>query len=296
MNTITSIVGGESFQKSLPEGLFGVEIEMEGVSFRNLEEIIGQGWDLHSDNSLINGVEAVFQGPCSFDESIKRIDLLNAALNAKQIEPTFSIRTSVHVHMNCRDISPEHFFNLVFLYWFFEDTLSDWCGEDRKGNMFCLRRRDASYIEEVVNTSLTSNNLRHLFNHGDLKYSAINFMPLSRYGSVEFRLMKGTRSPVILKRWLSILNSLRNAAMSYNSPIDILQDVSEMGPERFAEKALGNREKGRLAVKCQHDMMRNMREIQYLMYARDWSKTDWSPVKKERVKKITIDPFEGTSP
>src|SRR3990167_10246395 len=94
--------GGQNF----PKGLFGLEVEVEGPR-------LGQkvpGWKVVADGSLEAGSEFIFNGPCDKEETFARIAALNEAYKEEGIAPTFSIRTSVHVHLNVHDLPPEKVF------------------------------------------------------------------------------------------------------------------------------------------------------------------------------------------
>ena len=213
------------------ELLFGVEIEVEG---NNLPRSI-KGWEIVHEGSLRavngeNGLEYIFSSPSNLRASVSRIEAFDTAMKTDGANPVFSSRTSVHVHVDVRDFSIVQWFNYIVLWGVFEEALIDFCGEERKGNLFCLSMKDAEGINSVLRNVLITRRLS--YNENAIRYAAVNIAATRKFGSLEFRCMRGTSEASIIIPWLEILASLREAATRYNSPEEILEHVI-MNPTLF---------------------------------------------------------------
>lgn len=178
----------------------GVEIEVEGLH-NGAPKFDGNLWIVKGDNSLRdNGVEFVTRYGM-------RVGHVNDALkvfekNLKKMPHSFSPRTSVHVHLDVRYFPFERLENLLVVYTVFEEALFRFAGGDRSSNIFCIPLRNTPYIA----APMQGNMMNQL--HRWEKYSAINFTPIMKFGSVEFRHMPGTCDATKLWQWVLLLSSL----------------------------------------------------------------------------------------
>ena len=251
--TIGELIGKPS-DKDVP--LFGVEIEVEGTNLPNNVK----GWAVVPEGSLrpVNGEqgkEYIFNRPYTLIESHKAIDSFVERMGTGN--PIFSTRTSVHVHTDVRNLSIVHWFNLITLWGVFEDCLLDYCGEDRKGNLFCLSLRDAEGLIPTLRNVINEKSLRYAENN--VRYSAINIAATRKFGSLEFRCMRGTADPDILHNWVNIIHTLRIMAERFNSPEEILEQVI-MDPMAFAKRMEWENES---IVLENTELVRTMREAAY---------------------------------
>jgi hypothetical protein len=209
----------------------GVEIEVEGLSTPPRVE----GWHLIPDGSLNgDGGEYVIEAPEGVEDTWRKIKALNTALKTDCPNHTFTIRTSVHIHVNVQDLTLQQIVNFIVLYWIYEDMLFNYCGEDRRGNLYCLRRKDA----EVQDMALF-NLLRYIerprafidsIRRPELKYSALNLHTVYKLGTLEFRAMHGTSSPLKLKRWMKMLLALKKEAKRHPSVPHLLFNFKKPTP------------------------------------------------------------------
>jgi hypothetical protein len=244
---------------------FGIEIEVENVPGLHIP---GGIWETTGDDSLGNDTsngELVLSSPLNFKEAMAAIRVADRHLKEHHPDHHFSMRTSVHVHMNVQQYSLKQILDILTLYWLYENQLVRYCGPDREGNFYCLRFSDSEALAYKIYAAClyhqNSDSLRTLDLLGsmDHKYSAVNTAPLIRYGSLEFRSMRGTSSPVTMKRWLTMLSAIRDEAVSEDFSI-----FSEHPVER-AHKIFGKYTK--YLVKGQEDRedivstLENIREI-----------------------------------
>lgn len=226
---------GSLLHRNILEGAhFGVEVEVEGCGLPSRVN----GFSVVQEGSLrpVNGEdgkEYVFKQPSPIDTTCELIYKLNSVLHKEGSFPEFSNRTSVHVHVNVTDMTVEQWFNFLFLWVLFEEAMLDYCGESRKGNLFCLSSQNAEgfmfTLEEVIRTGVIP------ILGDEVRYSAVNVAATPKYGSVEFRSMRGTTDPEILIPWISTLSHLRCVAMEYETPQVMLEEVID-NPFRFISK------------------------------------------------------------
>ena len=230
----------ELLKLPLSKGVFGVEIECEG---RNLNPIDTETWRTERDGSLRGDFpscssEYVMRQPVTAIRLDKAIDELIA--HQKNAKFSFSFRTSVHVHINVQEYTEDQLLAFIYACLILEEPLMNFCGETRKGNRFCLRMKDAEGYDRTLNA---------LFQHGwtairdlngdAIRYSAINIHALRKYGSVEFRGMRGNMDRAVLIPWCHTLLSIRNVATKLGSPVAVYNEFIKKGNEEFAKSMMG---------------------------------------------------------
>lgn len=180
----------------------GVEVEVENL----MDPPRVPGWRCIPDGSLRNnGVEYVFDGPIGGSGAHKRIEKLSLALVG---QGTFGYRTSVHVHMDARDMLWSSVCDLVTLYAMVEPYLFSICGQEREESIYSLSLyRGQNQIQ----------NLLRIFEAGPdalqepswTKYSAINLLSLRERGAIEFRGHRGTSNCYVLTNWINHILALK---------------------------------------------------------------------------------------
>lgn len=221
-------------------GMFGIELEAEG----NLDQIATKFWKTEVDGSLRNGgLEFILKKPVDLTE-------LGAALdefvdNTKGFTFAKSIRTSCHVHVNMQPFKFREIYAVIGAYWLFEDILVELCGPERVGNLFCLRASDAQasvqWITESIRRTLSSWNDQFLLNfHPDTsKYAALNLSSVSRFGSLEFRSMRGIYTKKEISQWVNILNSFITQAKKDGTPQKVYQIFKDATPKDLVDHYFG---------------------------------------------------------
>lgn len=224
---------GELLGHNVKKGcLFGVEVEVEGFGLPRAV----LGFDVVKEGSLRPvegemGKEYVFKKPYSFDEAMMYLERLHLALsNAERVQ--FSNRTSVHVHVNATDMSIMEWWTFLFLWVLYEEPLIAFCGEERRSNLFCLSSRDAEGLMFTLQRCAIEGHMAYL--NDEVRYSAVNTAATVKYGSVEFRTMRGTTDLSVLRTWLSTLEKLRTVAMEIGKPSTLIDMV--LNDEGFTNK------------------------------------------------------------
>jgi hypothetical protein len=223
------------------QGDVGIEIEVEG---QDLVPVNNKWWKTEDDGSLRGRfpdekAEYVLNQPILRKDVRPVLKVLAKALENSKLN--FSFRTSVHVHVNCTDLSMTQIYNVIYTYLLLEEPLVSFCGKERKGNRFCLRLQDA---EGLLDT------LTKMFQLGDrgidlirqdaIRYASINIGSLLKYGSLEFRAMRGNLDVDVLKTWTEALMRVRDFGANAKSPKEVYEMYSNLGPEGFFSEVLGN--------------------------------------------------------
>lgn len=221
-------------------GEYGIEIECEG---KNMVPIDSKTWGCEDDGSLRGAFpesrsEFVLKKPVLYTACEAALDeLIGHQVHA---EFSFSFRTSVHIHMNVQTLTVTELYNLIYTYLLIEQPLVNYCGDGRKGNRFCLRLRDAEGMMEIL-TMLFQTGDKHLrrIPADHMRYASINLEAFKKYGSIEFRAMRGTMDKAIILPWIEMLNSIKTYAMGVANPKVVHEDFRALGSVGFLNHVLG---------------------------------------------------------
>lgn len=230
----------EIFRLPRAEGDVGIEIEVEGARF---PEQVPPQWRSDVDGSLRGeSREFILAKPIPFKQVKKALTDLEECLKAAKTKLTFSFRTSVHVHINVQDLNMIQYQNFLYTYLLLEEPLMTYCGRERKGNRFCLRLQDAEGMLESFLPIFRDHEvgLKNVPNN-QVRYSAVNIEATKKYGSLEFRGMRGNLDVETLDTWVSALHQLRDYAVKMESPVDIYDAYSKLDPTDFIREVLGDK-------------------------------------------------------
>ena len=254
------------------KGDIGLEIEVEGYDMPN-NSTVQNFWRVEHDGSL-RGEEArefVMRQPLPVAELHNAIDELDVAFSNANTHLDDSIRAGVHCHINVQDLTVKQMINFAIAYYVLEEVLIDYCGEHRIGNHFCLRSKDAEYIIESLKYVARDRSLHHL-DSDNLRYASLNYRSLFRYGSLEFRAMGTSRDLSRIKTWAETLYNIKEVAIKYDDPRDIITSISGDGVLEFCRHLLGTHHASFITdEKCSPKLMAGMRIAQEVAYCTDWS-------------------------
>ena len=193
-------------------GTYGVEIETE--TLEEYEVPMFKYWRHDEDHSLRNfGIEYMLKAPLEHGQQITD-GLKEFEERTKQIKfDRNSNSTSVHVHMNMLDEDWGTLATIFTTYALFENLLIRWSGPTRRSNLFCLPICDAEQqYEDIIKflKYVQKGQFQQIWNFEEKtnKYAALNFVPLTVHGSIEFRSFRGDPSVEAIGDWINILNSL----------------------------------------------------------------------------------------
>jgi hypothetical protein len=235
MKTINQLVAIPSKYLS-SDKLYGVEIEVEGESLPSPDTSI-KGWRVEQDTSLKTeeAWEYVTTGPDTLEGVKTRLNALESKFNLLGSTIYNSVRAGVHVHMNVQDWNVKQIMTFATCYYILEDILLKWCGQNREGNLFTLRTKDAEYILFKLHDMLKNRNLK-LLETDIIRYASLNYLSLFKYVTIEFRGMRSTDDLNLIYKWVVILDELRQTSQQFNTPVDVVTAMSGDGEENFIRK------------------------------------------------------------
>lgn len=277
---------GTLFRRKATKGDIGIEIEVEGNKFPKHEyegyeavnpEVIPKMWKYHKDGSLRgeDNAEYVLDKPIMFSDVPEAVKALWKMFDEYGTVLSESNRTSVHVHLNAQKFHLNRLCSFFALYFSVEEILTQWCGDNRVGNMFCLRAKDAPAIVSKIKTFLQSDGQSRLTEN--LHYAGVNAQALSKFGSIEIRSLRGVTDYQIILDWVSILERIYKMSEDFPDPRAICDTFSGGGPLSFFDMILGDKAhlvRQNVAMDNQQmmeAMYDGIRLAQDLCYCRDWS-------------------------
>lgn len=232
----------------LPKERVGIEFEYENVHVHNIPpNAYGEFYDAVEDGSLRErGYEFRFREPFFGEDISSALDVMGDLARAYKFST--GPRTSVHVHLDCRDLSTQELHKLAIFYTATERALFNFAGAKRADSNFCVPwYRSNVYFRFIANLKdkgadhkVVKENFSRLS-----RYSALNLAALSKHGSIEFRQMEGTADMARVKAWVNIIMCLKKAAREYPwKEYDILLHLSQVGANAFVQEIYGARLEG----------------------------------------------------
>jgi hypothetical protein len=273
-------------------GDIGIEIEMEGNTFK--KQNVAKPWKYVKDGSLrgFDNAEYVLTNPIKFKEVPKAIKDLWKMLGNHGTVLDDSNRTSVHIHLNTQQFHLNRLCSFVALYVSVEEILTQWCGDHRVGNLFCLRAKDAHAILTQFKRFFNSDG-SYAVSDG-MHYAGLNAQALFKFGSIEIRALRGVTDPTTVLDWVAILERIYNLSAEFEDPREICQHFSGGGPLAYLEWVLGDmagvvREGSDMtSQELMESLYEGIQMAQDVCYCRDWSL--YVP------KHIEKDPFGRSGP
>jgi hypothetical protein len=250
--------------------LYSTEIEVEAGS--ELPSRTTKHWVAKPEGSLRGyAIEYVSTEPKSLAEAGAAVVNLYQRLQTANCQIRDSMRASVHVHLNMSDQPVQQVITFLSLYWIFEEILVRvYCGEERSGNLFCLRIVDTDFPVLALRDMIVSNRPSKI-SFDPLKYSACNVGALRRYGTLEFRTLRTPTSPEPILEWLQVIDQLRQSAARFDSPAQVLEQFSGGGGEQLARVVFSDSQFEKLSQEpIEEAAYRAARIIQPLVYSTTW--------------------------
>lgn len=259
----------------------GIEIEVEGV---NLPARVGESWRVDRDGSLRGESYEYVSKPIKYSELTSTLDQLKDAYRRSDSVVHESIRAGVHVHRNVQNFTPVQLFNLSISYFAIEDLLMKWAGENREGNHFCLRAKDGEFVlfqlQRVADTRL----IKHL-NTDTIRYCSLNLYSLFKYGTVEFRGMRGTANLDAIKLWTEMIYALTENSKRFLDPLDIIMSMSGSGEDSFLRTLLPDHHALLTYPGYETDIRDSIRRLQFIANTTNWNEFESKIKVKQPVSK-----------
>lgn len=301
------------FGLPVPKGEIGIEVEVEGTRlpgvYRDTEtgNILGNlryYWSTEGDGSLRSlhpgdlTAEYVLREPAARGDLAKVLDYFAKKWVEAGATTYNSYRTSVHVHLNVADWPMRRVYSFLTTYFILEEVLTEFADggtKARVANRFCLRAKDAEFILSHLNDALKQG-FRHRFDLRTLKYGAVNIAAVSKYGSLEFRALRGTVDTGLIKQWVNILLAVKDFSFKFDNPSDIISVFSQNGPDRFINLVLGDYADLMNMADLHNRLYDGMRLAQDVGFATNWQpyvEVKEAPPKKVSLDFVTIDDVEA---
>lgn len=297
------------------KGQIGLELEMEGARLPregHLEgtkaPVTGAYWQAINDGSLRGeSREFILSTPCTVEELPVMASGLWDTFNLMGTRLNNSNRCSTHVHINISGKTVNEITSAIVLWGTFEEVLINWCGEERIRNHHALSTKDAVSLVNAWDHYLRTGSTGQFGR--ELKYSALNVLPIWEKGSLEFRCGPASNDPTLPVKWATFIHGfVKYVTDKYKNPEDIGHDLSERGGlamftdicksasvEGFGAEVIGDLRRDAFDATA----MDGFRNVQRLALGHPWS--EWMPeinkefipnpfAKKIKTKAIRIDP------
>lgn len=258
-------------------GEVGLEIECEGNKFSKDPPYVVKPWKYVKDGSLRghDNAEYIFKEPLKFEEVEPAVRDLWDMFKRDGTILDESNRTSVHVHMNAQNFYINRLCSFLALYICVEDILTEWCGDHRVGNLFCLRTSDAPAILTTLKSFFRDGGHSSIPDH--YHYAGLNASALFKFGSIEIRSLRGCTDPETIIQWVKILERIYKLSADFEDPRDVCTGFSGEGAFGFLQTILGdnyNAVRSGISYTDQEifdSMLEGVRRAQEICYCRDWS-------------------------
>ena len=187
-----------------PALIYGIEIELEDTC----PDWRFTGFMSKVDGSLRNGGMEYVSHPMTYSQIGYVLGLFYSP-NKTPVpvtEKNLSERCSIHVHANCQDLTVEEIKTICLLYQVLERTLFGFIGDDRANNIFCVPWYETTINYNFIEQCLVLGRMNNIRNWH--KYTALNLLSLSQFGTIEFRHMGGIIDLHKIMQWLRLIGHL----------------------------------------------------------------------------------------
>lgn len=268
------------------QGLIGIEIEVEGVSLPNSDNIKNENffskWLITQDGSLRGEAwEYVLREPLDYSNTVNALNLLEEQYVKCKSTINDSVRAGIHVHINVQDLTLKQLYTMFTVYYCLENILVDWCGKDRVGNHFCLRACDAEYILFAIQRAFQQDGKAAELAGDNIRYASMNVASVLKYGSVEFRSLRSTRDWSRLLTWVKALTYIKEASKLFEDPRSVIEYISVHSSISFAKTVLKD-------VFCNFEtnnldslIYEGVRNIQAVAFSLDFNKAEIQQLRRD---------------
>lgn len=200
-----------------PELVCGVELEIENCS-ENAETYLAQIgqklWKMDRDGSLRPPERSweFISKPIQLQHLLPELERF---FNLTKFgDANYSDRCSVHMHCNVTDFTQKQLATLALVYVIFEDVLFKFVnhhkaptadGYCRDTNIYCIPWNQCRMNFNLVNKIFAQP--ADAFRQWQ-KYTALNLIPITTQGTVEWRHMHGTHDMEKLTQWFNLIGAI----------------------------------------------------------------------------------------
>lgn len=211
---------------AFPDLIMGLELETEhtGHGHDFWIDTLGSAWSVDRDGSL--------RGDDAFEFISKPIALKYLLPEVERFfgttkfnDTNYSDRCSVHVHTNVLDYTQDQVSSLAMVYSTVEEVLFQFInhvdsptpyGYSRDTNIYCIPWNQCRMNQQLILKMFSAPKTLRQWQ----KYTALNLLPMTTLGTVEWRHLHGTANIKKISTWLNIIGSI----MSYASKTPV-EDV-----------------------------------------------------------------------
>lgn len=234
----------------------GIELEFEGASVHRLTTGQMPNWTVDSDHSLRGGgIEFISKPlqPSALDLALDEVAQQIAQCGAK-----VNKRCGTHIHLNVGDLTFRELWSVLTYYALVEPFVFKEFADGREDSHFCVPTWANTALQKHLYTDATAlyRGIAPINGNGDLgpgyaalahkpkqfmflnnaKYSAMNMTSLARFGTLEFRQARGTKSMLFVKRWAKFLMRLRHEARKFKTADDVIIEYEQNGYRQLCSR------------------------------------------------------------
>lgn len=217
------------FPTTIQKEIIGIEMEIEHIT-DDLEKdsnITNFFWNVKDDGSLRDDGKEFVSIPLRVEVVPYAFHHLKTVFKEFFIKPSFSNRTSVHIHLNVLDMNIQEFLVFILLYFIYEKHYFSLAGTRRESNIFCVPLNESTQIDLILGNIKSITNINYTTYLEFLcyqwqKYNALNLAcvygntVVNGYGTIEFRHLYGTLEPKILTEWIKSICYLKQFTKFFN--------------------------------------------------------------------------------
>lgn len=175
----------------------GCEIEVEGIS---VDHDTLSYWSCTDEGSLRGDhTEFVLRRPMT-SEFLQALVEVSPWLDRDDVRITN--RCSLHIHVDVSDLLKEDIYKVCLLYTIFEPALYAISG-NRFHNKFCMPVVQCRNVQTAIAGLCTGTHI-----YSEDRYCGLNLHALDKFGSLEFRMHKGTKDTKEIYEWALLLHNL----------------------------------------------------------------------------------------
>lgn len=179
--------------------LIGIEVEVENYTPK--VGTLNKVWQVTNDGSLRNNGAELITRPIEAIHAPMMLNyLFEEFLDAKRC--CFGPRTSIHVHVNVQDLTRAQAVDFILMYAAYEQLFYKFAGRGRQKNVYCVPLADCDLLVNLIDYGETRDRQWS-------KYTGLNTLPISEYGTIEFRHMHGTINVHKLATWINLICKLK---------------------------------------------------------------------------------------
>jgi len=234
-----------STRLALPFAKVGVEMEVENFKLTplNTKKLL-PNWDMHTDEHSIRNspMELVTRGGLVGEDLLNEIKLFCDVANKHKFSEGYP-RAGLHLHLDVTDMNGNNsteMLNMMSAYMLFEDAVFGFAGDWRKTCGFCDSWLGSQHDYPSLAALLVGWEdwePARMDSQTFSKYQALNFLPLLRFGTLEFRHMPMTLDYDRIVDWINICLCFKRFGLQTNrTATDILM---QDGPEALINAVFG---------------------------------------------------------